>query len=178
MSMVIDGTYGLTYPNSATNGGYINGSTSQATTSGTAITFSSIPSWAKRVTVLFNGVSTNSSAYYQIQIGTGSSVQTTGYSGLNFGASSSSSYATNNPTSSFYVANKYNSSDVFSGAVVLYNIGSNNYVLSGSLGTIASQIRGTNSNGSVSLSGSLNILTVSDSSGASFTAGSINVFWE
>ena len=32
--MVIDGSNGLTYPNSATNGGYINGGTAVASTNG------------------------------------------------------------------------------------------------------------------------------------------------
>ena len=41
----------------------------QATTSGTSIPFASIPSWVKRITVLFNAVSTNSTNPLLIQIG-------------------------------------------------------------------------------------------------------------
>lgn len=57
----------------------------KATTSGTSVDFSpadgtGIPSWAKRVTVLLNGVSTNGASIIQIQIGAGS-IDTAGYSG-------------------------------------------------------------------------------------------------
>jgi hypothetical protein len=55
----------------------------KATTSGTFIDFSpsdgtSIPTWAKKITVMLSGVSTNGGSVYQIQIGSGS-LQTTGY---------------------------------------------------------------------------------------------------
>ena len=46
----ISGTY---------QGGVLTNGTTQASTSGTSIDFTSIPSWVKRVTILFNGTSTN-----------------------------------------------------------------------------------------------------------------------
>ena len=49
------------------------------TTSGTAIDFTGLPSWAKRVTVSFNGVSTNGASNLLMRLGAGS-VETTGYS--------------------------------------------------------------------------------------------------
>jgi len=52
--------------------------TDVASTSGTSIDFTSIPSWVKRVTVMFNGVSTSGANNLLIQIGAGS-VETTGY---------------------------------------------------------------------------------------------------
>lgn len=45
---------------------------------GTSIDFTGIPSWAKRITVMFNGVSTNGSSLILMQLGSGS-IQTTGY---------------------------------------------------------------------------------------------------
>jgi hypothetical protein len=62
--------------------------TSVASTSGTSIDFTSIPSWVKRVTVMFNGVSLSGSSNILVQIGSGS-VTTTGYS--SFGAVAGSS---------------------------------------------------------------------------------------
>jgi hypothetical protein len=52
--------------------------TAVASTSGTSIDFTSIPSWVKRITVMFKNVSTNGTSYKQIQLGAGS-VTTTGY---------------------------------------------------------------------------------------------------
>ena len=51
--------------------GVITSGTAQATTSGTAIDFTGIPSWVKRITVIINRVSTNGSSIPQIQIGAG-----------------------------------------------------------------------------------------------------------
>jgi hypothetical protein len=53
--------------------------TAQATTSGTSIDFTGIPSWAKRVTVMFSAVSTNGTSSPIIQIGAGGVVADTGY---------------------------------------------------------------------------------------------------
>lgn len=56
--------------------------TAVATTSGTSIDFTSLPSWVKRVTVMFAGVSVSASSIIQVQLGTGStSYTTTGYLG-------------------------------------------------------------------------------------------------
>ena len=58
----------------------ITSGTSQASTSGTSIDFTGIPSWVKRITVMFNGVSTNGTSNPLIQIGDSSGVAITGYS--------------------------------------------------------------------------------------------------
>jgi len=45
----------------------------------TSIDFTGIPSWVKRITVLFNGVSTNGTDYPIIQLGDSGGVENTGY---------------------------------------------------------------------------------------------------
>jgi hypothetical protein len=52
--------------------------TSVAATSGTAIDFTGIPSWARRVNVMFNAVSTSGTSYLMVRGGAGS-VDATGY---------------------------------------------------------------------------------------------------
>jgi len=54
------------------SGSIITSMTAQASTSGTSIDFTSIPSWVKRVTVMYSGVSTNGTSNFLIQIGAGS----------------------------------------------------------------------------------------------------------
>jgi hypothetical protein len=54
---------------------------SQATTSGVAVDFTGIPSWASRITVLFDGVSTNGTDNVAIRIGTSAGVEASGYLG-------------------------------------------------------------------------------------------------
>jgi len=55
--------------------------TAVATTSGTSIDFTSIPSWVRRITVVFTSVSTAGTIPVQIQIGDSGGVETTGYTG-------------------------------------------------------------------------------------------------
>lgn len=51
------------------------------TASGTAIDFTGIPSWAKRITVIFNGVSTSGTSSIIVQVGTGLGIVTADYIG-------------------------------------------------------------------------------------------------
>ena len=56
--------------------------TAQASTSGTSMSFTGIPSWAKRITISFSGLSTSGTSNPIIQLGTGSTTYTvTGYLG-------------------------------------------------------------------------------------------------
>jgi hypothetical protein len=49
--------------------------------SGTSVDFTGIPSTAKRITVMFSGVSTNGTSIIQVQLGDSGGVETTGYVG-------------------------------------------------------------------------------------------------
>ena len=61
--------------------------TSVASTSGTAIDFTGLPSWIKRITIQFQGVSLSSTANILVQLGTGSTTFTTsGYLSTSNGA--------------------------------------------------------------------------------------------
>jgi hypothetical protein len=53
----------------------------QASTSGTSIDFTGIPSWATEVEVMFVGVSTNGTSDWIMQIGDAGGIETTGYLG-------------------------------------------------------------------------------------------------
>lgn len=55
--------------------------TAQASTSGTSIDFTSIPSGTKRITINFTGVSTTGTDVYLIQIGDSGGIETSSYLG-------------------------------------------------------------------------------------------------
>jgi len=55
--------------------------TSVASTSGTAIDFTGIPSWVKRISVTIANVSTSGSSNLIVRLGTSGGFQTTGYTG-------------------------------------------------------------------------------------------------
>ena len=75
-------------------------STSQATTSGTAITFSSIPAGVRRICIHFSGVSTSGTNDLIIQIGDAGGVETSGYLGST-STITTATPATDTPTSGF-----------------------------------------------------------------------------
>ena len=68
--------------------------TPQSSASGTEVEFTGIPSWVKRITLMFNLVSLDSNANYQIQLGASSAYITSGYT-----ATSQSEDGVNDPNS-------------------------------------------------------------------------------
>ena len=172
MSIVLDG-------DNLTTAGVINSGTSQASTSGTSIVFS-VPTTAKRITVMFVGVSTNGSATYQVQIGTGGAPTISGYLGTS--SSISSAVTSTAYTTGFGINNAAGTSSfVVHGAVVLTLLGSNTWVSSGTLGG-SDAARTVVTGGSVTLGGSINYLRVIASATGNpadtFDAGTINILYE
>jgi len=75
MALTLDGSASVTINNGAVLG--ITSGTAVASTSGTSIDFTGIPSWVKRITVMFDVVSTNGSAIILIQLGDSGGIETT-----------------------------------------------------------------------------------------------------
>ena len=153
--------------------------TSVASTSGTSIDFTGIPSWVKRITVMFNGVSTNGFSPPQIQIGSGS-VTTSGYLG-------SSTVVTNTSVASALFTSGYGigvntanwaSTVVVHGAIVLTLQTGNTWVSAGSVGR-SDGASTYFTNGSLALSGALDRVRITTVNGTdTFDAGSINILYE
>ena len=151
--------------------------TAVASTSGTSIDFTSIPSWVKRITVMFNSISTNGSAgAYIIQIGSGS-VTTTGYTSQCWAASAGSNVVT---TGFIFVTATGSASYTMSGTVVLTLIGSNTWVSNSSANYMNVQSPGYSGSGNSSaLSGALDRVRITTFAGTeTFDAGSINILYE
>jgi hypothetical protein len=147
-------------------------STAVASTSGTSIDFTSIPSWVKRITVMFDGVSTNGSSNGLIQIGSGSFV-TSGYLG---GSNSSGTEALF--TAGFGIRNMDAAAAVTHGSIQLLNVSGNNWVVSGFTSRSNSGASGGTA-GSVALSGTLDRVRITTVNGTdTFDAGSINILYE
>ena len=150
--------------------------TAVASTSGTNIDFTSLPSWIKRITVMFAGVSTNgATSNYLIQLGAGS-VTTSGYLGATTFLSSIAVSA--NLTTGFGIYNASGASQVFHGSVQITTMGSNLWVASG----VLAQSNGAatiTTGGSVTLSGTLDRLRITTVNGTdAYDAGSVNILYE
>ncbi len=148
--------------------------TSQASTSGTSIDFTGIPSWVRRVTVMFNGVSTNGTSNYLVQIGDGS-VNTTGYSSVGTGMDGTGVSITAY-TTGFGIRSTV-ATYVISGQVVLTLVTSNTWVASGVLSTSLPLTFTTS--GTKALSSTLDRVRITTVNGTdTFDAGSINILYE
>lgn len=159
------------------NGALVS-ATAVASTSGTSIDFTGIPSWVRRITVMFSGVSTNGTSPPQIQIGSGS-FATSGYLSANGNLQATPTSVAF--TSGFGVGvntNYWAAAISVSGAIVLTNITGNTWVCSGSVGRTdgASVYFST---GNVTLSGTLDRVRITTVNGTdTFDAGSINIMYE
>jgi hypothetical protein len=153
--------------------GVLTSGTAVASTSGTSIDFTSIPSWVKRITVMFNGVSTSGTNSFLVQIGSGS-VTTTGYASSSTGASTAVS--TVNSTSGFIIRNA-SAAFLFSGSITIFLVSSNSYVQSHTLKIATTDnVFGA---GDVALSGALDRVRITTVGGTdTFDAGTINILYE
>jgi len=151
--------------------------TAQASTSGTSIDFTSIPSWVKRITVMFQGVSTNGTSSYQIQIGSGS-ITSSSYVGSGSFVSSGGTGAAN-LTSGFAVTLSVASGNTYQGIATICLLGSNTWAYSGVYGRGDSAATYYAGGVSTALSGALDRVRITTVNGTdTFDAGSINILYE
>jgi len=152
--------------------GQLQSATAQASTSGTSINFTSIPSWVKRITVMFDGVSTNGTSNLQVQIGAGS-VTTTGYTS----GSAQVGTGTASSTTGYILTGANAAVAPYYGAIYITNHSSNLWVYTSNLWNSAGAMNV--SSGSVSLSGTLDRVRITTVNGTdTFDAGSINIMCE
>ena len=160
--------------------GTIKSGTAVASTSGTQIDFTGLPSWVKRVTVMLKGVSTNGSSHVLIQVGTSSGVVATGYLGAatQTAASSVAAYI----TTGFGVYNSYGATEVTHGSAVLslQDSATNTWAAFGTFGLSAGTAASTKTvGGTVALTGTLDRIRITTVNGTdTFDAGSVNILYE
>jgi hypothetical protein len=154
--------------------------TAVASTSGTSIDFTSIPSWVKRITIMFDVVSTNGTSLPAIQLGDSGGIETTGYN-----ATSSllgpTSMNTAVYTTSFTIKTDALATVTISGHVTLNLLSSstNTWTAGGVLSTPTAGAYQVAFGGTKSLSATLDRVRITTVNGTdTFDAGSINILYE
>jgi hypothetical protein len=159
--------------------GQITSGTAVVTTSGTSVPFTGIPSWAKRITIMFSAVSTSGTSPPQIQIGTSGGLQTTGYLGSNVvlggGVNYTTGFGIGVNTANWAAAVVVNGSVT----LTLLDSATGTWTASG----FVSRSDGTANvyfvSGSKVLSGTLTQLAIAPANGTdTFDAGTINILYE
>jgi hypothetical protein len=151
--------------------------TAQATTSGTAFDFTSIPSWVKRVTVMFNRISLSGTDHYLVQIGSGS-LTTLGYSSHAGYVVSDINAGSIGSTSGFVVWGGF-ASQVTSANVSICLADSSSYIYTSShSGSEPSGGAFKAGGGAVTLTGLLDRVRITRTGTDTFDAGSVNILYE
>ena len=153
--------------------------TAVASTSGTSIDFTSLPSWIKRITVMLVGVSTNGSSDPILRLGTSGGIESTSYAGsvtTNFGTNAGS--YTQSISTGFDAVYDWGSTEAIAGQYIVSLVGSNVWVCTWAFGH-------TNGNrtqfggGTKTLSGTLDRIRLTTANGTdAFDAGTINIMYE
>ena len=144
---------------------------------GTAVDFTGIPSWVKRITVMFGGVSTNGTSQPMLQLGDSGGIETTGYAtystSITSGANAASAYTNGWQLYSGAAVRLIEGNIVFS----LLNASTNTW---SGVGNFANDSPGLLfSSGSKSLSATLDRVRITTDNGTdTFDAGTINIMYE
>lgn len=148
--------------------------TAVTSTSGTAIGFTGIPSWVKRVTMVLQRVTTSSTAQWIVQIGSGS-YTASGYTSVSQ-ATYSGSGATISQTTGMAIFHNA-ASTYISGTMTFTNISGNLWVQNHTTSyDVAGSFQGA---GYVDIGATLDRIQITTVGGANtFTGGSINIFYE
>lgn len=149
--------------------------TAVASTSGTSIDFTGIPAGKKRITIMFDGVSTNGTSNCCVQLGDSGGIETSGYLGA---ISNQGGSTTTNFSSSFVVTVGMLAADIYHGQIVLTNLNGNTWVESSILSQSgAAAVR--YGSGVKTLSATLDRVRITTAAGAdTFDAGTINIAYE
>jgi hypothetical protein len=143
----------------------------------TSVDFTGIPSWVKRITVIFNGVSTSGTSNILVQLGDSGGVETTGYvSQANTFNSAPGGTAS---TAGFLMLNTTVAANSYSGVVPICNLNGNDWVTSGVL-VASTAAQGVSIFGGIkTLSATLDRVRVTTVNGTdTFDAGTINILYE
>jgi len=174
MTTTIDGSASVTINSGAILG--ITSGTAVASTSGTSIDFTSIPSWVKRITVMFSGVSTNSTSALLIQLGDSGGIENTGYISGTSIISNSTVGSLVTSTAGFVAASGLTAAGTFHGSVSITLLGSNIWAAGGSTYSSASGTFVVA--GSKTLSDTLTQVRITSVTPDTFDAGTINILYE
>jgi hypothetical protein len=147
------------------------------TASSTAVDFTGIPSWVKRITVMLSGVSTSGTSALVVQIGDAGGFEITGYSDTVGAIATSTASVASTAGTGFSIATFSANTDAASGSVVLNLISSNTWTLAGVIRCNNSRV--CYAGGSKGLSDTLDRVRITIANGTdTFDAGTINILYE
>lgn len=139
----------------------------------TVVDFTGLPSWIKRITVIFSGVSTTGSSNYLIQIGDSGGIENTGYNSTAITDGASSGVL----TAGFAVVYANSAAALQSGRIEINLITGTSWVASGNVANNTGNV--SMMGGNKTLSDTLTQVRITTVGGTeTFDAGTINILYE
>jgi hypothetical protein len=154
--------------------------TTFATSGLVGVTFTPIPSWAKRVTLMFWDLSSNVATQLRIRAGTAAGLATSGYTGTTYTMSKTGS-TIGHSTTTHDVGFEAGPGWAMSGSLIFNKTGQDNiWLASGTLmANDSSRVSIAKVNGRVDLPGSLTQLFITTTNGSyTFSSGAANMLME
>ena len=181
----VSGTNTLTLQAATATNAVNQSNTAVASTSGTSIDFTGIPSWCKRLTVMLSGVSLSGTDGIILQLGDSGGLEISGYVGNVFSTSDGGTINVVAHSTSFLITSSGGGSsavNLYSGQVILslLDASTNTWVMNGSTSptTTSSAARISIFSGSKPLSSTLTQLSIGRTGTNTFDAGSVNLLLE
>lgn len=158
--------------------GQLKSGTAVASTSGTSIDFTSIPSWVKRITVELNGISLSGTAAPVFQLGSASGVENTGYVGTyNWIAANANSVSSLSSYFQITVTGNANTATYY-GSIVFTLVSGNIWIANGAFSRSDTTQMGSVVGGKTTAA-TLDRVRITTTNGTdTFDAGSINILYE
>lgn len=161
----------------------INRGTEQATTSGVSIDFTGIPAGVRRVTVLFDRVSTNGTSPIMVQLGISTGIEATGYTvgGTRAGSSNFAAHGAYTTGFAFGDSSGTGASQLFTGRLQLdlFNVTNNSFVGNGFISSDTAGGYALFTSGRKALAGVLDRLRITTVNGTdTFDNGAAIIMWE
>jgi hypothetical protein len=140
--------------------------------------FTGIPSWAKRITVMFDDVSTSGTSVIAIQLGDAGGVETTGYFSTGQNVVSTGITHTS-PTTALALGSAVSSTAAYSGVAYLSLLSSSTNTWVMTSGLTAGGATALTGYGSKSLSATLTRIRITAvNTTDTFDTGTVNIMWE
>jgi hypothetical protein len=175
-TVVLD-TAAQTLTNKTIQGGALTLATAVASTSGTSIDFTGIPSWVKRITVMMIDNSTNGTSNYLLRIGDASGFSSSGYSGFTKRVAGTTLTTSTITTNGYLATTLTAAAQTVNGSITITNVTGNLWLIQGSI--MASNDDLFLSVSRNTLSDTLTQVRITTVNGTDvFDAGTINIMYE
>jgi hypothetical protein len=166
-----------TLTNKTIQGGAITSGTAVASTSGTSIDFTGIPSWVKRITVMMIDNSTSGTSNYLLRIGDASGFSASGYYGYTKRISGTGVVTSTLTTNGYLATTVTLAAQTVNGSITITKVTGNLWIIQGSIQASNDDLFLSVSRNT--LSDTLTQVRITTVNGTdTFDAGTINILYE